>query len=128
MVRRGRNNRILTRAIVQNIFEDNLPEIEAADKQIARSNRGQKHYLSKYEKLWSMNRQKSNERDDVYQLEPARKRARKSTVFETCLEDLPQSLRAFAIQRSLAYKRGTRKLGEFRQSELIQNSGKVVES
>jgi hypothetical protein len=52
IVRRGRNNRILTKAIVKNIFDDTV-EPDSNDKLTSRNNRGQNHYLSKYEKLWS---------------------------------------------------------------------------
>lgn len=116
VVRRGRNNRILARAIFKNVFEDNAPEEDAADKQVARSNRGQNHYLNKYEKLWS------KQRDEVYQLEPARKRARKSSVFETCIEDLPQAFKDYAIQRSMLYKRGTRKVAEVPLADLVKST------
>jgi hypothetical protein len=58
IVRRGRNNRILAKAIVRNIFEDNAQEQELTflEKQVNKSNRGQNHYLKKYEKLWSSTR------------------------------------------------------------------------
>jgi hypothetical protein len=115
VVRRGRNNRILAKAIVKNVFEDTQVEVETSDKQINRSNRGQNHYLSKYEKLWSAQRKD----DDLYKFEPVRKRARKSSVFDTCLEDLPESFKDYAIQRSMVYKRGLRKLGEIPSSEFI---------
>jgi len=118
IVRRGRNNRILTKAIVKNIFDDTA-EPDTSDKLTARNNRGQNHYLSKYEKLWSSSR--ANTREDLYKLEPSRKRARKSSVFETCIEDLPDSFKQYALQRSLSCKRtfSLRKLGEVPCSELI---------
>ena len=121
IVRRGRNNRILTKAIVKNIFDDTA-EPDTNDKLTARNNRGQNHYLSKYEKLWSSSR--ATVKDDLYKLEPSRKRARKSSVFETCIEDLPTSIQQYALQRSLSCKRalGLRKLGEVPCSELISSA------
>jgi hypothetical protein len=121
IVRRGRNNRILTKAIVKNIFDDTA-EPDTNDKLTARNNRGQNHYLSKYEKLWSSSR--ATVKDDLYKLEPSRKRARKSSVFETCIEDLPTSFQQYALQRSLSCKRalGLRKLGEVPCSELISSA------
>lgn len=95
IVRRGRNNRILTKAIMRNIFDDNQADPEANEKLTARNNRGQNHYLNKYEKLWSTSRASSKE--DLYKLEPSRKRAKKSSVFETCLEDLPPSFQQYAL-------------------------------
>jgi hypothetical protein len=119
IVRRGRNNRILTKAIVKNIFDD-FVEPDSNDKLTSRNNRGQNHYLSKYEKLWST--YKASAKDDLYKLEPSRKRARKSSVFETCIEDLPISFQQYALQRSLSCKRalGLRKLGEVPCSELLE--------
>jgi hypothetical protein len=119
IVRRGRNNRILTKAIVKNIFDDTV-EPDSNDKLTSRNNRGQNHYLSKYEKLWST--YKASAKDDLYKLEPSRKRARKSSVFETCIEDLPISFQQYALQRSLSCKRalGLRKLGEVPCSELLE--------
>jgi hypothetical protein len=37
-----------------NVFQDNFGEVDPndVDKQINKSNRGQNHYLKKYEKLW----------------------------------------------------------------------------
>lgn len=64
---------------------------------MARNNRGQNHYLGKYEKLWSSSREESKGKDHAYKFEPARKRPKRSTVFETCIEDLPQSMKDYAI-------------------------------
>lgn len=40
IVRRGRNNRILAKAIVRNVFDDNQADPEANEKLTARNNRG----------------------------------------------------------------------------------------
>lgn len=87
VVRRGRNNRILAKAIVANIFEDNQVDQELNEKQQSRNNRGQNHYLKKYEKLWSSSRQSI--KDGAYKYEPMKKRAKKPSIFETCIEDIP---------------------------------------
>jgi hypothetical protein len=76
VVRRGRNNRILAKAIVQNVFED-TQTVQDGDKQMVRNNRGQNHYLSKYEKLWTISREESKGRDSVYEYEPARRRPKR---------------------------------------------------
>jgi len=44
---------------------------------MVRNNRGQNHYLSKYEKLWTISREESKGRDSVYEYEPARRRPKR---------------------------------------------------
>lgn len=82
---------------MKNIFNDTQADPESNEKLTTRNNRGQNHYLSKYEKLWSSSLASVKEKDELYKLEPSRKRAKKSSLFETCLEDLPSSFQKYAL-------------------------------
>lgn len=108
VARRGRNNRILLKPILENVFKDKTSE-EAEKAQI----KGQNYYLEKYRKCWLAKRDKSGAALD----NKPRKRAKRSN-FEICVEEFPH-LKDYAYQRNLAVDQGN--------SRMAKNAVKVAE-
>jgi hypothetical protein len=80
-VRRGRNNRLLVRSIMKNVFDEKLDE---SNSRIFEVNRGQSFYVEKYNKVWLGKRPRPQNEE----VSKGRKRVKFSN-FELCLDANP---------------------------------------
>lgn len=102
VARRGRNNRLLMKPILENVFKDKQGDENNEKAQI----KGQNYYLEKYKRVWLSKRDKNGAALD----NKPRKRAKRSN-FEICLEEYP-NLKEYALQRSLTVDRGNSRMAK----------------
>ena len=87
VARRGRNNRILLKPILENVFKDKSADEAPEKAQI----KGQNYYLEKYRRVWLAKRDARGAALD----KAPRKRAKRSN-FEICVEEFPH-LKDYAL-------------------------------